>query len=306
MGHAMKDILNRLGADMASVFFSVDHRLGAGLWIVVVLVNPRMAIFAALGCVLTRELSKAYSANLTSSNGALMGLNGIFVGLAAAAFYPAWRDAAIATIALAPLCVIAVIASDRALRVWGLPILVLPYCVALWTLQLFAQEFPAFALTMPASTLEYSPPGIAGALLGGLAGFGQILFNGSLAAGIGIILVFAIREPRSTPPLIASALVPSIVAWGLVGNHWIVTTGLASFPGILLYRAHQARFVETTRSQCVVLIALSGLLEIVVVRLLGHAGLVALSTSYVAIAWIAHWSTETHAAKTSEVETAAW
>jgi urea transporter len=217
----------------------------------------------------------------------------MFLGLALATVLGPSSQTLLAIGLFAGLGVIFVIAVDRFLKTWDLPPIVFPYCLTFWSFQLLTQASTAW--TFIPSTLAASPfeQEWTQALFGSLMGFGQIFFSNDWKTAVAIFLTVMVFARRNAAFIAASALLPSALCFAVLGPHWVITSGLTAFGGVLLAHAHLGGVLPLTPWQIWSLIGVSGFLEVLGVQLAQTLHVYLISGGYVFTFWIARLCIET-------------
>ncbi|MCX6117582.1 MAG: urea transporter [Proteobacteria bacterium] len=278
---------------VALSFFATNINLGRWMIAAAAIAAPRHTAFGILGISGMSVVSDLLSKNDTLKNTGMFTLNGWFLGLAIASFYPANELAFVLLMGLSFVAGMSIIVLDRFLRNWDLPQLVLAYVIAIWTIQLLSMYNPMLSLAIaPSTELAIQNPALT-IMLGSAKGFGQIFFQNNVAFSVVIFAILAKFRVMPVWALIAAPISATSLAYLVAGNHWAVTSGLTSFSAILLVAAFQAKFVSPTWTQLGVVVVFSGLFELIALQLAVKFNIFALSAAYVGVIWIVKLLTET-------------
>ena len=284
-------------ATIADTFFTESLTLGRLISILTVIWSPWSWILGVFSIIGSHQLSEAFTNHKTLRKSRLFALNGWFLGLAAANCIGSWRVGLVGILAMAPICVIATVASHRFLKTWNLPVIVLPYSVSFWIFQLATKNVSGV-------NFSYLTPQTLGdvhfaqqILMSCLLGFGQIFFCPDLHFSALVLSAILITMGRQSLHIVIGAVVPTLLATLVAGtSHWAVTSGLTSFGGILLSCAYHSGFTEVSKIQYMLLLLISGVLEIATVNVAGVFGLYGLSAGFVILLWVSALCVETRRA----------
>ncbi len=280
------ELEKQIAGALAQVFFSTDVRLGRALLVIVAAFAPRAAAAGIAGILLCLVTGRQLSQNRQIQESSLVALNGWYLGLACATFLPNARVLAMAMLGLSPVCVLLSLAMGPLLRTWDLPLVVLPYVVTVWQAQILGFYNPALAFVADSSNLATSVDVPVAIALGTLKSFGQIFFQESAAFSAAVLALLAVLLGRRVWLMLVAAFVATTIAHLVLGQHWLLGSGLTGFGAALLIAASQERFVALTHRQQLLLTCIAGVLEVVAVHLAGTVHLFALSSSYIAILWL--------------------
>jgi urea transporter len=281
-----------ISSAFADTFFSQKIWLGRLLAGLLLFFQTKFFIFGCLGALASEWFGRQLSKNKTLQKSRLFALNGLFVGLSTSSFLADPAKTFIAVLALALVSSLATIVCQRLLKTWDLPLLVLPYCLSFWFMQLLSHQSKIFQLTVDNQTSVIDGSVMSRLGASSLSGFGQIFFSANWHVGASVAIALTIFQPKQVAAILCSAVLPSLVAYLCLGNHWAIDSGLTSFSGILLFQAYRAGVISVSESHIWILIGLSGLLEAVTLNIGQTMGVFALSASYIAVFWIAKLSEE--------------
>lgn len=282
---------------VANTFFSDRILLGRLVAVVLLILQARLFVFGSLGAILTEWAGHRFSQNKSLQTSRIFGLNGFFIGLAASTFLTGFLPAVIAVLLLSAITSIIVIVSHRLLKTWDLPLLVLPYCISFWMMQLLSQESHVFKLTVSTPPVLADSVDLLTLANAMLLSFSQIFFSANWVVGSMIAAILIALDPKRTIEITISALFPNFVAYLCVGQHWAILSGLTGFSGVLLLQAHRNGFLTISHAKLWAFVGFSGLFEVIVLKFLKVQGIFALSASYVVIYWLAKLSEEVRQAK---------
>lgn len=277
---------------LSGVLFSADLRLGRGIALIMLLFAPAKLIWGVAGIFLCQACSFFLSRNRVLNSTKIFEMNGWFLGLALASFEIALPTKVIALCGLAPVCALAVVVIDRALKAWDLPVIVLPYCVTFWFLQLLGHNNPAIAPQLMASSLPHSSGPLMDIATGSLRGFSQIFYSNDLGFALALTGLLAILRRQQVGILLLSAIAPTILSYIVSGSSHFVVGGLTSFSGILMTEAYLSGSLKANKYQYLLIILASGLVELISLRMAQRLGLFALSVSYIICMWTAKLGVE--------------
>ncbi len=304
--HSITESIKRVEELVTSVvsltFFTRNQNLGRVLLVTLAILSPRTASFGILGLLLTYGASFAVSRNETQRISGVFGLNGWYLGLACAYFYPDNRLSIFMLAGLSPVCAFASVVMERFLRLWGLHQLVLPYVIAIWFVQLLSLANPELKLIVPAGESFSSHSHLILLLVGSLKGYGQIFLQDDIRFSIAILAVLGGFRILPFWNLILAPILATTVSLLVLGPHWAISSGLTSFGAIMLGAAFDKKYITLTTAQFLILIGVSGLLEIVAIQIAGFFHLFALSAGYVGSFWIASLATESTKVDTRELD----
>lgn len=283
----LRAIVPRQLAAIGQTFF-VDHPLAGFVALVSVAAGaPQLAVAGILAAALARCLAVLFGASPALLASGLVELNGWFVGLACARFYPVGPSLVVAGALGSGLTAAGTIVLFRALRGRDLPVSIAPYMPAFWIVW---SALSGLSWATPTTLTVAAPTTTSGfvlVLVCGLRGLGQIFFVPSAAVGLGIAVAASMHDGR-TGPLMVLASTASIGIGYLLGTPaWQVDQGLAGFTPALIVAATMCGFIEGGLATVVVAIIASPFLEAAALRITGGLGLHALSVSYVALLWTA-------------------
>ena len=303
----LRSLERTISLAFAGTFFSGDMTFGRVMAASLLILHTRYSLIGCAGALLTEWVSHSLTKNKSLLGSGIIPLNGLFMGLAVAAFFPDALTAAACVAALSVVTSLATIISQRVLKTWDLPVLVLPYCLAFWFLQFIASQSAVLKLTIDQAAVISPDHPAAKLLSGSLAGFGQIFFAGNLWASGAVALVLLAFHRRSWSGILLAAVLPAAIARMCLGSHWGIDSGLMSFGGVLLFQAASSGAVSLPRGTLWILIGLSGLVEAMSLKLASTQGLFALSGSYILIAWTAKLCEEVkHARQDSKSSLMNW
>ncbi len=300
-GASLFKIERLVSTTMAQIFFSSNQLLGRMLLLVVGIFAPRVAAFGIIGLLAVEWSSGFFSGNEKLRRDGLFALNGIFLGFACSSFFPTNGIAFVAIVGLALVCGLFVVIFDRCLRVWNLPLMVMPYVSAMWCLQAISQLNPELSFAMDPFTpngTEFFP--MMNSVLGAIKGYGQIFFQDNLPLSFAILTVLSLFSSLSFGSLLSIPIGSAILSRLVVGPHWAVDSGLCSFAGILIWAAFKANTISPRLRQMLVLIAVSGPIELISIHVMKVFGLFSLSFGYVLVVWGGKLAEETQKISTTE------
>lgn len=273
-------------ATIGQTFF-VDHPWPGLLVLVsVAAAAPKLAVAGLLASALARCVAAACSAPEGLRQSGQIELNGWFVGLACATFYPIGPALATALALGAGLTAVVAIVLDRVLRTWALPLVIAPYVPAFWIVwsALAGLPWAATSMTTTPGLAPVSSPGLL-VLVAGLRGLGQIFFVPNAAVGLCVAVAASMRDGR-VGPFMVLASTASVALGHFVGTPaWQVDQGLAGFTPALIVAGAMTGFIGGGVGVVLVTIVASPFLEAAAVRVAGALSLPALSLTYVAIVW---------------------
>ena len=289
-----------IAGTIAQTFFSSNPALGRAILLALAIVAPRLTALGCLGLLLGDVSGKFISRNEKIRSSGLFALNGWYFGMSAASFIASGKMAGLVIAGFSPACAVFVVALDRFLRTWDLPVLVLPYVLSSWCVQLLSRLNPELAFHVAPSLPDIAGLSAYASLgIGALRGFGQIFFQDNLlfsAAVVGILIWFNRGQALA---LIIAALVPTMTGYLTLGHHWAWESGLCSFGGILIWAARREQALSVTPSQYGALILFSGIAELIALQWAAGAGVFSLSLSYVVLIWMGKLVCETEKAQKS-------
>ncbi len=213
-------VVDRL-QNLGQTFFIADFRLGALMAVAVAVIAPLSALAAISGAVISRATADRLHARQDLLHAGLFEINGFFYGLAVVAYVPEPLRA-VFLLALGSMVVAALtIVCGRVLRTWNLPVLVLPYLMAMWMIFAMRVYWPVAGVALPQPLVPSLPPGwlnpdwfdpVGHVAFGAVAGIGQIFYQYSLLIGLLLVAGAALIRPRAGWALLWGSAVASGVA----------------------------------------------------------------------------------------------
>jgi urea transporter len=279
----------------ADTFFSDDLKVGRLLALVLIASSLKIAVAGSLGALIVHFCSLLFTQNITLRKSRIFALNGLFLGMALSYFVHDVRMSLGLILGLSPLCAVVVIALNRLLKTWGLPILVLPYCIVFWMAQYLSKSSGKFYLLAPISNVAELSQIVPKFMSGGVLGFGQIFFSDQWFISLLVLLTVAISNRSKFYFIILAAVLPAVVSTVVLGDHWTVKAGISSFGGILLMCGFLKGHISVKLPLIWTLVAVSGLMEVSIMKVLEINGLYVVSGAYVVTYWVAKLCEETQA-----------
>jgi urea transporter len=269
---------------VSNTFFTESKIFAAVIGIALFIFAPKHAA-ASFACAILAvhygRLLKTDRAGITSSS---LAVNGVFLGLANAAFSA--NVTTLITVSIFGPALVAVLApiSKRLLLPWNLPILVLPYILAIWVLWFVSAGSIEPWFRLPAgSTIEVVD--LYGLTTAYFRGFSEIFFIESETLGVVVFLVLMNRFRTFAHEIALAALYSIVVAWFLGFQNWIVLSGLTVFPAVFAVIACNAKFDKLDKSAKYLMVACAPFMEIVALRMGLFTGLPAISLAYLLLVW---------------------
>jgi len=284
--------------NLGQTFFIPDFRLGALMIVAVAIAAPLSALAAISGAVLSRATGERLHARQDLLHAGLFEINGFFYGLAVAAFVPE-PFRAVVLLGLGSMVVAALtIVCGRVLRTWNLPVLVLPYLMAMWMIFAMRVYWPVSGAAIP-QPLGLQPMGLglqpdwlnpvwfdplAHIAFGAVAGIGQIFYQYSPLIGLLVLAGAALIRPRAAWALFWGSAVASGVALVVGVSATDVAFGYFGYNGALLAVA-LTEYRLTTPLQRVLCVATVGVVTTALGPVFARAGLSASALPYVLLVW---------------------
>jgi len=289
-------VVDRL-QNLGQTFFIADFRLGALMTVAVAVISPLSALAAVSGAVISRGAAERLHARQELLRAGLFEINGFFYGLAVVAYVPEPLRA-VFLLALGSMVVAALtIVCGRVLRTWNLPVLVLPYLMAMWMIFAMRVYWPVAGAALPQPLVPGFPdwlatdwldPGwfepLAHIAFGAVAGIGQIFYHYSLLIGLLLLAGAALIRPRAAWALLWGSAVASGVALAVGVAASDVAFGYFGYNGALLAVA-LTEYKLTTPLQRVLCVATVGLVTTAIGPVFARAGLSASALPYVLVVW---------------------
>ncbi len=295
---------------LASALFSTNVWFGRVVGIGLLCSNPKAWLLALLGNLIANLSARIFSQNAFLSRSHPISLNGVYVGVAIAAFVPSLLQSLTLLTLAATIVPSAAVVCGRLLRPWGLKALVIPYVVIVWMLQLLSgsgSNFSVVASVAPSLTID-----IPVWLVGALRAPALVYFQDSVIFGAVVwISIFVLAGKRSLLA-VGSVIVPQFLAMAVWPDHWGTSAGMFGFCGIILFMANEnAVFKTDDRRMLILIILLSGLIEGAALRLFAVTPLYALSAPAMLMVWLIDLARETNtsadlAAKSSPPKSIKW
>jgi urea transporter len=306
-------VVDRL-QNLGQTFFIADFRLGALMTLAVVIISPLSALAAVSGAVISRATAGHLHARQDLLHAGLFEINGFFYGLAVAAYVPG-PVRAVFLLALGSMVVAALtIVCGRVLRTWNLPVLVLPYLMAMWMIFAMRVYWPVTGAALPAPLLPGLQPDwldpvwfdpLAHVALGAVAGIGQIFYQYSLLVGLLVLAGAALIRPRAAWALFWGSAVTSGVALGVGVSATDVAFGYFGYNGALLAVA-LTQYKLTTPLQRVLCVATVGIVTTAIGPVFARAGLSASALPYVLLVWAFCLMGPTQTSQLTKASSSAW
>jgi len=279
-----QDHLRHLG----QTFFIADARVGGLLILAVALVAPLSALGGVAGAVLARAAADRLHARQELIFAGLFEINGFFYGLCVVAFVPEPLRAILLLILGALLVAGLTIVCGRILRTWNLPVLVLPYLLAMWMVYAMRVYWPvAFGPAVEPTVLDLQPDWLdplAYLAFGAVAGVGQVFYQYSLLVGLVIIAGVTAIRPRAGWALAWGSAVASGIALAIGASPTDVAFGYFGFNGALLAVA-LTEYRQVAALPRVIAVAILGLVTVAVAALFFRLGLISSALPYVLLVW---------------------
>ena len=269
---------------ISNTFFINSKLFAAALGLALVAFSPKHALasfFCAALAVHYGRLLKADRAGIVPSS---LAVNGVFLGLALAAF-SASTSVLVAICLVAPALVgIFALISKRLLLPWNLPILVLPYILTMWVLWYVSAGTVNHWFRLPpgdvVSAISFNSLGAAY-----FRGFSEIFFVESEGLGVLVFVVLMAKFKKVGIEIALAALYSLVVAWVVGFEGWVVMSGLTIFPAVFAVIACNAGFDKLDKSAKYLMVAGAPFLEMVALRMGLFTGLPAISLAYLLLVW---------------------
>lgn len=273
---------------LGQTFFIADARIGLLLVVAVALVSPLSALGGVAGAVLARAAADRLHARQELIFAGLFEINGFFYGLCVTVFVPDPLRAVLLLILGAMLVAGLTIVCGRILRTWNLPVLVLPYLLAMWMVYAMRVYWPvAGGQALVPTVLDLHPDWLdpfAHVAFGAVAGVGQVFYQYSLVVGLVIIAGVTAIRPRAGWALAWGSAVASGIALAMGATHADVAFGYFGFNGALLAVA-LTEYRQVAPLPRVIAVAILGVVTVAVAALFYRVGLISSALPYVLLVW---------------------
>jgi urea transporter len=281
---AAQERLRHLG----QTFFIADARVGLLLAVAVALVAPLSALAGVAGAILARATADRLHARHELIFAGLFEINGFFYGLSVAAFVPDVLRGILLLILGSIIVAALTIVCGRILRTWNLPVLVLPYLMAMW--MVYAMRIywplPAGAPLVP-TVLDLDPDWLdplSHVAFGAVAGVGQVFYQYSLPVGLLIVAGVAFIRPRAAWAMVWGSAVASGLSLALGVSPTDVAFGYFGFNGALLAVA-VTDYRQLAPLHRLISVATLALVTIGIGSIFYRIGLIASALPYVLLVW---------------------
>ena len=273
---------------ISSTFYIESPLLGLGFAILVAVVNWQMALMGLGAAVISHAVRFSLCRDKVLLQSGLFALNGWFLGLSMVFLF---EPSAYLWGTLIPMAVFnawMTVAAHKLLKAFDLPILVLPYLLAVWMFVLFVQSSGVVTFRDLAVGLVGGEQGVLTGVQSYLIGFGQIFFMENAFAGAGLIALLALFQKPLDTLKVAGVAAFALMFAKLIGvPQWQLSGGLPLFSAALLCQGNlRACLRGNFWVVAVVAVLLSGFLEAVSLRWGSVVGLPGLSLSYILLAWL--------------------
>jgi len=290
-------LLNDMRAQALSVaratgqtFFVNDARSGLALMAVAAASSLFAGMLGVLGAILAQMVGRTLSASRLLNDGGLIPLNGYFAAMAVGAFFPLGAATLALAVAAAALAAVFTIVLHRTLAIWGLPVLVMPYVMAVAGVWLICPQ-----LTWCAAAPAPLPPVVwpatwpdmllfAGQACG--AGLAELVFSRSPLIGCGVLLALALFDWQAAALAALGTLCGTLTAIALGLPTSLIAIGLYGFGAALTALALRR---GTVRCGWLATVIAAGATAVATAMLgtLGSAlGLLPLAAPYVVVVWV--------------------
>jgi urea transporter len=274
-------------AAIGQTFFVENPRVGLAAIAVLAVAAPRLAASGLAVSVVARLVAARIGAPRDFLVTGLVELNGWFLGLALATFFPTGVAFAIALAAGGPVIAATAIVMRRLFATWDIPVFVGPYLPAFWLLFAALSSFP---WGTPTDLLAAAPPPAGSPAmtiaLGGLRGLGEIFFIPDARVGVALAVAVSLGDRRAGIGMILASTAAVSIGYFAGAPTWQVEQGLAGFTPALVTAAALCRFAGLGPTAVAIAIVSGAFVEAGVLRIAAGFGLFALSTSYLLFVWV--------------------
>ena len=269
---------------VSNTFFNNSKIFAAAIGLALVGFAPKHALASFVCAALAVQYGRLLKADRAGIVHSSLAVNGIFLGLALAAF-SANTTILIAICLIAPALVgVFALISKRLLLPWNLPILVLPYILTMWVLWYVSAGAVNHWFRLPPGELV-SAFNIGGLTTAYFRGFSEIFFVESESLGVVVFLVLIAKFKKIGFEIALAALYSLAVSWLVGFEGWVVMSGLTIFPAVFAVIACNAGFDKLDRSAMFLMVACAPFMEMVALRLGLFTGLPAISLAYLLLVW---------------------
>jgi urea transporter len=269
---------------ISSTFFNKSRIFAAAIGLALFSFAQQHALASFLCAALAVQYGRLLKTERAGIVNSSLAVNGIFLGLALAAFC-ASTTILIAICLVSPALVgIFALISKRLLLPWNLPILVLPYILTMWVLWYVSAGTVNHWFRLPPSEVV-SAISISGLTTSYFRGFSEIFFVESEALGIVVFMLLIAKFRKVGLEIALAAFYSLVVSWIVGFEGWVVMSGLTIFPAVFAVIACNESFDKLDKSSKFLMVACAPFMEMVALRIGLFTGLPAISLAYLLLVW---------------------
>ncbi len=269
---------------LSNTFFNNSKIFAITLGIALFAFSPKHAAASFICAFLAIQYGRLLKTDRAGIVDSSLAVNGIFLGLALAAFSASLTSLfAMCLIAPALVSMFALI-SKRLLLPWNLPILVLPYIFTVWVLWYVSAGSVIHWFRLPAGEVVESVS-FAALTTAYFRGFSEIFFIESEALGIVVFAILSVRFWKIAHEIALAALYSLLIGWLVGFEGWVVMSGLTIFPAVFAVIACEAKFDKLDKSAKYLMVACAPFMEMAALRTGLFTGLPAISLAYMLLVW---------------------
>ncbi len=269
---------------LSNIFFTNSKAFAIATGIALFAFSPKHAMASFICAFLAVQYGRSLKTDRAGIVNSSLAVNGIFLGLALAAFSANLTSlVAICLIAPALVSIFALI-SKRLLLPWNLPILVLPYILTMWVLWYVSAGSVNHWFRLPAGEVVEAV-NFAGLTTAYFRGFSEIFFIESEALGVVVFAILMVRFWKIGHEIALAAMYSLLVSLLVGFESWVVMSGLTIFPAVFAVIACEAGFDKLDKSSKYLLVACAPFMEMVALRMGLFMGLPAISLAYLLLVW---------------------
>lgn len=192
---------------IAQVFFQENALTGACFLLGILVTSPIMAVGALVGSAIGYATARLAKFDAAENAGGIYGFNATLVGIATFFFF---QPSVLSVILMLVGCVVATVLTWLARKYLPFPTYTAPFVVTTWVIHALGKAMNASPVEgYPALVPDPPLPFVAEAVSHGI---GQVMFQGSLWAGLLFLIGIAISDRRHAALVLAGSIVGMLVA----------------------------------------------------------------------------------------------